>query len=193
MCACFSTERTSSRTLDSINEANLIDGAGRLRLIFGLIVPVSLSGISTAGLFSFIACWNEFWWVGPYVAKGLWRGELSYAMYFLNSTLRKQLMRMLGWQFGIRTGFSRSPGKCGKNLEGVLGAGFRKDLEKTYPGPDFDDIWEALFAMGDLFTRTAAGVAEHFGFPYPAEEAAKVTAFLRHIRGLAPDAPAIRC
>lgn len=46
---------------DSIDEAALIDGAGRFRIIFGLIVPVSLPGIAAASLFTFIACWNEFY------------------------------------------------------------------------------------------------------------------------------------
>jgi aminoglycoside 6-adenylyltransferase len=26
----------------------------------------------------FTDCCNEFWWLGPYIAKVLWRGELSY-------------------------------------------------------------------------------------------------------------------
>ena len=46
---------------DSIDEAALIDGASRLRVLFWLIIPVSLPGIAAASLFTFIACWNEFY------------------------------------------------------------------------------------------------------------------------------------
>jgi aminoglycoside 6-adenylyltransferase len=44
---------------------------------------------------SFSDCSNEFWWVCPYVAKGLWRGEILYAKYLLDQVVREQLMRML--------------------------------------------------------------------------------------------------
>ncbi len=46
---------------DSMDEAAIMDGAGRLRIIFSVILPVALPGIAAAGLFSFIACWNEFY------------------------------------------------------------------------------------------------------------------------------------
>ncbi|MCI6190636.1 MAG: aminoglycoside 6-adenylyltransferase, partial [Clostridium sp.] len=40
------------------------------------------------------AC-NEFWWVSIYVAKGLWRDEIPYAMDNLNFNARPQLIQML--------------------------------------------------------------------------------------------------
>src|SRR5262249_3617204 len=62
----------------------------------------------------FADCCNEFWWVCPNVAKGLWREELTYAKYMLDRFVRDQLMNMLTWYVGINTQFSRSPGKFGK-------------------------------------------------------------------------------
>lgn len=46
---------------DSMDEAAIIDGANRFCIIFKIIVPVALPGIAAASLFTFIACWNEFY------------------------------------------------------------------------------------------------------------------------------------
>jgi aminoglycoside 6-adenylyltransferase len=47
----------------------------------------------TARLFG--DCCNEFWWVSVYVAKGLWRDELTYTKHILEVYVREQLMKML--------------------------------------------------------------------------------------------------
>lgn len=41
-------------------EAALMDGAGRLRLLWDVIVPMARPGILTAAIFCFILTWNEF-------------------------------------------------------------------------------------------------------------------------------------
>lgn len=43
-----------------VDEAAAIDGAGRLRTLISIIVPMAAPGIVTAALLGFIACWNEF-------------------------------------------------------------------------------------------------------------------------------------
>lgn len=43
-----------------IDEAAKIDGAGPLRLLVQIILPMSLPGLVTTGLLAFIAAWNEF-------------------------------------------------------------------------------------------------------------------------------------
>jgi multiple sugar transport system permease protein len=43
-----------------IDEAARIDGAGPLRRLWALILPMSLPGLVTTGLLAFIAAWNEF-------------------------------------------------------------------------------------------------------------------------------------
>ena len=45
----------------SLDEAAAMDGCSRLRILFSIIVPVSLPGLAATALFSFIACWNEFY------------------------------------------------------------------------------------------------------------------------------------
>jgi len=136
---------------------------------------------------AFADCCNEFWWVAPYAAKGLWRGELPYARAMLGY-VREQLMKMLNWHVGVKFQFKRSPGKEGKYLEGCLEPELWALLVKTYDGPGYDETWEAIFASCDLFRRTASPLAEHFGFEYPLGDDERVSAHLRHVRGLPRDA-----
>jgi aminoglycoside 6-adenylyltransferase len=140
---------------------------------------------------SFDDCCNEFWWLNPYVAKGLWRDELILAKYMFDTHMREQLLKMLGWYVGVQTGFQTSPGKLGKYLKGQLADELWKLLERTYADAQLDHSWEALLSMDDLFRRIATVVAEHFGFNYPAQDDARVSAFVRHIRSLPRDATEI--
>jgi multiple sugar transport system permease protein len=41
-------------------EAAIIDGASRLRVLWDIVVPMAAPGIITAAIFSFIVAWNEF-------------------------------------------------------------------------------------------------------------------------------------
>ncbi len=43
-----------------LEEASLIDGASRLTSFFKVIFPIAAPGIMSAGVLSFIMCWNEF-------------------------------------------------------------------------------------------------------------------------------------
>lgn len=63
---------------------------------------------------------NEFWWLAPYVAKGLVRGEPTYARHHLDTVMRAQLMRVLGWWVATASGFTRGPGKAGRFLRREL-------------------------------------------------------------------------
>ncbi len=136
-------------------------------------------------------CCNEFWWVCPYVAKGLWREEILYAHYMLDQVVREQLMKMLVWHIGTQTGFECNPGKFGKYFQRNLKPGLWRMVEATYADASYDHTWRALFAMCDLFEQVAVPVAEHCGFDYPQDAAAKVRAHLEHVRLLPKDATSI--
>jgi aminoglycoside 6-adenylyltransferase len=136
-------------------------------------------------------CCNEFWWVCPYVAKGLWREEITYAKYMFDQIVREQLMKMLAWHIGVKTGFSHNPGKFGKYFKQYLEPEQWNMLQRTYSDADYDHTWEALYTMCDLFRMTAMQVAGHFGFDYPRGDDARVTAHLRHVRFLPRDSKAI--
>ncbi len=133
---------------------------------------------------AFADCCNEFWWVCPYVAKGLWRREFPYARFMLDQAVREQLMKMLTWQIGVQTGFRVNPGKYGKHFQQHLPAGQWRLLRKTYAGGGTASTWRALFAMGTLFRQAAGIVSKYNNFHYPEEHDRKVTAHLKHVRRL---------
>lgn len=43
-----------------MEEAAEVDGCGKLRTIFTIIIPVSIPSIISTGLYAFINAWNEF-------------------------------------------------------------------------------------------------------------------------------------
>lgn len=128
-------------------------------------------------------CCNEFWWMNPYVAKGLWRGELTYAKYMME-ILGEKLMNMLTWYFGIKTGFHKAPGKCGKYIQYDLESRLWDQLEMTYADSQPENNWQSLFVMGDLFRELAESVATTFGFTYPEQYDQNVSNFIRRIKTL---------
>jgi len=130
-------------------------------------------------------CCNEFWWVSPYVAKGLWRGELTYAKCMMDGVVRdEQLMKMLAWYFGIKTDFKKSPGKLGKYIKADVEPEIWAELESVYCDADFENIWRSLFAMGSLFRKLAKFVAAYFDFHYNQQDDDNVTDYLKKIKNL---------
>ena len=136
----------------------------------------------------FVSCCNEFWWVSTYVAKGLWRRELPYARFMIEGPVRDMLALMLKWYIGVQSGFSADAGKLGKYFEKHLPLGLWEAYAKTFADAEYDNIWRALFAMGDLFRKTATQVAQQFDYEYPSDDDERVTAYLRHVRDLPYDA-----
>ncbi|PKO12962.1 MAG: aminoglycoside adenylyltransferase [Chloroflexi bacterium HGW-Chloroflexi-10] len=139
----------------------------------------------------FADCCNEFWWLTPYVAKALWRGEIPHAKHLLDCYMRGQMLKMLTWYFGIRTGFTTAPGKQGKNIKNFIEPRLWLDYMQTYPDAQTQHIWDALLCMGKLFHELGQDVTQHFGYPYPLQEDKNVSSFIRHIRTLPSDAKKI--
>ena len=48
-----------------LEEAAIIDGAGRWRVFFTIVVPLARPSLAAVGIFTFIASWNNFLW--PYM------------------------------------------------------------------------------------------------------------------------------
>ena len=136
----------------------------------------------------FFACCNEFWWVCPYVAKGLWRKEFLYAAYHLENCVRSQLLQMLIWKVGIETGFSVSAGKCGKYLKNYLSPEDYTRLMSYYGLSNIQACWRALFSMGEWFRELAGFISQNLEFSGCEDEALKVTEFLNRIYMLPEDA-----
>jgi aminoglycoside 6-adenylyltransferase len=132
----------------------------------------------------FSDCCNEFWWMSLCVAKGLWREEITYAKSMADQAVRGQLMKMLTWHIGVRTGFARNPGKEGKYFRKYLEPELWEMLQATFADSDTDRTWDSLFAMCSLFRRVAIPLADHYGFEYPIGDDRRVSAHLLHIRQL---------
>lgn len=68
-----------------LEEAALMDGAGRIRTLWTIVLPLSWPGLVTSGILTFLYCWNEFLFalsftLGPErytvpVAIALFRGQ----------------------------------------------------------------------------------------------------------------------
>jgi aminoglycoside 6-adenylyltransferase len=132
---------------------------------------------------SFSDCCNEFWWCSPYVAKGLWRGEITYARH-MQEVVREELMKMIVWYIGVKTGFEVNPGKMGKYFQKYLEPELWEMLQKTYADAGYENTWEAVFMMCNLFRIAAVHVADHFGYSYPHSDDGNVSAHLQRVRAL---------
>lgn len=139
----------------------------------------------------FTECCNEFWWVAPYVAKGLWRKELPYAKEMLDDILRKELVKVLTWYVGIKTEFRCNIGGYGKWLQQSLEPALWNRFLQCFADADYGQNWEALFAMCSLFRLVATKISVHFGYEYPSLYDEQVTKHLNHVRALPQDATSI--
>ena len=128
----------------------------------------------TSGMFD--DCCNEFWWLSTYVAKGLARGELPYAIAHLGY-MRDQLMTMLSWQIGLDKGFSFSIGKQFKYLQRYVSADAWQRLCVTWNAGSPAACKEALEGMLALFREVSKDVAQRFGYSYPDYDV-KVSSYL---------------
>lgn len=118
----------------------------------------------TPGMFD--NCCNEFWWLSAYVAKGLARGELPYAIAHLDF-MRNQLMTMVSWQVGLEKGFTFSIGKQFKYLQQHVGDVYWRRLCDTWNVGSPDACQKALGNVLALFREVSKDVATRFGYAYP--------------------------
>lgn len=125
---------------------------------------------------------NEFWWVAPYVAKGLARHEWLYASAHYTGVLRDMLVMMLTWKAGVLTDFSVSAGKCGKYLSRLLPEEDWNALMETFEVSDEETMWKGLERTGILFSKTAHFIAQRTGLSVPQEYEKNVTAYIGRMR-----------
>ncbi len=112
-------------------------------------------------------CCNEFWWIATYVVKGIYREEMPYAANYLNRNLREELYRMLSWKVGFETNFSVSIGKHYRFLEKYVSKDLWERILKTYNLNSYEETWESLFDIMQLFREVSKEVADHLAYPYP--------------------------
>ncbi|MEO1436459.1 MAG: aminoglycoside 6-adenylyltransferase [Bacteroidota bacterium] len=109
---------------------------------------------------------NEFWWVYPYIAKALMRGEVIHAQQLLNGPLREMFHWMLRVYLASQHGFSISLGKGLRFLPAFLSESSYQEVLNTYPSAEKTDILRALHLMARLFSEYAQALAEGLEFEY---------------------------
>lgn len=129
----------------------------------------------------FTDCCNEFWWVSAYVAKGLWRNEITYAKYMLEIFVRPMFLRIIEWHIGIKKDFKVSFGTGGKYMKDHISPDLYSKIISTYPDGNSDNIWNSLFLMTGVFSDLANQVAQAMGLRYDVEEDHNVTEYLKKI------------
>lgn len=140
---------------------------------------------------AFANCCNEFWWTLPYAAKGLGRGRVTDALDVLNACSRPQLLQMLSWLAGARTGFAVSAGKSGANLPAHLPDGLWERYLATYSDADPAHIWDAVFAAAVLFRDAMRETAGALELACDEDDAAGSLRYLCRVRELPADAAEI--
>ena len=131
---------------------------------------------------------NEFWWVAPYCAKGLWREEILYTIEQMNYCVREELLTMLSWYVGTKTQFTLSIGKANKYLKSYIKEDWWNRLMQTFNLSNDESAWKALIIACELFMEVAPKVGEALGYKYNIEEASRSLAFIKHIKDLPKDA-----
>ena len=128
---------------------------------------------------------HDFWWDISYVAKSLWRDELFFAKYMLDSSIRFTcLQKIIEWFIGLNSGWTAIPNKNGRWFKRYLDSKTWTALESTFAGSGIEENWTALFSTIDLFRWLAADVGESLGYHYPAELDDRITAYLLKIKHL---------
>lgn len=119
----------------------------------------------TAGEFD--DCCNEFWMVSTYVAKGLARKEILFALDHLNEVARPNLLRMMAWQIGSERGYNFSLGKNYKFIDRYLPEKHWEALLSTFAGNSREAVWQSLFTCYELFRTYSKALAKSLGYVYP--------------------------
>lgn len=138
----------------------------------------------------FSSC-NNFWWVAPYCAKGLWRQEILFTIEVMNSYVRQELLTMLYWYVGTQTEFKVSIGNANKYLQEYLDLDVWTRLMKSFNMSDYDSSWNALITTCELFAEIATEVGKILEYKYNYDEAKRSFAFIKHIKELPKDATKI--
>lgn len=134
---------------------------------------------------------NNFWWVAPYCAKGLWRQEILFTVEVMNNYVRQELLTMLKWYVGIQTEFKISIGKANKYLKEYLDSDVWIRLMKTFNMEDYDSSWNSLITTCELFAEIAPEVGKILKYEYNYDEAKRSFEFIRHIQELPRNATEI--
>ena len=124
---------------------------------------------------------NEFWWVSTYVAKGLARNEIPFAIKYFEEIMRPMLMQMIDWKIGYENDFKVSTGKSGKFYPKYLKSKLYQNFLQTFTDANPQNIWKSLFKMTEIFEEVSAEISEKLKFKILKEEQSNVLKYLQEI------------
>ncbi len=85
---------------EALSESASIDGANDIKILFSIILPVSLPGIATVGLFYALAYWNEWYKALLYIHTD-WKYPLQYLVMQIQKNI--QYVQQNAAQAGVVT------------------------------------------------------------------------------------------
>jgi multiple sugar transport system permease protein len=88
----FVMRNSFDRVPRELEEAAIVDGAGQIRLLVGVMAPMVLPGIVTIGLFAFLLAWNEF-----FAALILLTHQDTFTLPILLLSARQGLWNTVEW------------------------------------------------------------------------------------------------
>lgn len=134
---------------------------------------------------------NEAWWIQTYIAKGIWRDELSYVKYMYDVILIECVRKLLSWHIGLKYEWSINVGKCGKWFKILLESEMYERYVSLYPSAEYEDIWNRLFNTGLFIREIGVELGEKLGYEYPLNDDVNVTEYLKRLKKLPKDATEI--
>lgn len=123
---------------------------------------------------------NEFYWVCPYVAKGLARNQLFYAMKHMN-IIRHELENMIDWFIGKTFDFKISVGKGKSRYQELLSEEMYEIYKSTYPKLETKEIIKALKVSINLFDQLASALSMEYNFEYFTNQKQEMLDFLSKV------------
>ena len=153
----------------------------------GLLSPIpasndSMYNVAKPTAEQFAGCCNEFYWCMNNVAKGIARRQLPYAMWMYNSVVHPMLIKLLSYRAAMENGFSISLGMSGKYLERYIPQFDFEVLTRTYAAGSYAALWMAIDAAMELFSRTAATVAEGLDYDYRQDWEQAIRDYIEYIK-----------
>ncbi len=125
----------------------------------------------------------DFWWDTTYVAKSLWRHEIFYAKYMLDSVIRFQyLEKLLEWHIGAQHNWNITTNKHGRLFKKYLSPQIFQQLEATFAAAQIEHNWPALFNCCELVRTVAVPLATQLGFNYPQQQDEQFSAYLHWVQ-----------
>lgn len=115
----------------------------------------------------FEGCCSEFFWVLKTYAEYVLRKEIPAAMFYLNFSVRDVLNRMIRWYICLQNKEPVELGILDSYLERYLPEDIWVGYCRTYVCAEQVSLWNALYAMTEVFHSTGVEVAAEIDTVFP--------------------------